>query len=587
MTSQKVLLGVDVASFVNVMRRSFDAPHVHIRELVQNALEATFQAVRLGAEPGPIRISTNIDSGTLSLSDNGIGMTRDELATSLTHVFSSGWPTQPGDTLGIGQFGFGFFSVFLVANEVVVTTRARQSPGLAHRWRLSLDDPEPIVSIDRVTGHLPDLGTTVTLRLMTAESYGTDADFISEQLIEHYLYLPFPVIIDSIPIGIPTTQGWRNRTVNAPVDPEIASWLRERWKWRSAPMDVSPARVGNGGWLAIAPKHETVPKVEIYRRGIKVAEQELIPYPLNFFMCGLIDIDNITVKPDRETLLRDAQYHSLKTSLEARVKQLLLDLARTSSFKARKIFATHRHPFVSSMLKHEDLRKGLGLLIPLPLFFSGYLGEEEDITLQECIDASESKGIYWAHERGTDDLFADRSRHLGRHPVYLDDPDLRELVETICNEHGIEFTHVASAYLAEMQSRAEARPELRDIFLSVLEPDWDVLLAEDVDARLPVKTMNLSTLPPRRSFRPKKRDAYNSHHVAIVNLRNRLIVDFNGAVVGGIADRESLQQFARIMIGMARISGDNQRRAQDFESVNREVLTLLHGLIVKQHQQPE
>lgn len=579
MTKQRILLGVDIPSFINVMRRTFDAPHVHIRELIQNSLEATFQAVRFGAEPGPIRIDTDDDSKTVSVRDEGIGMTREELATNLTYVFSSGWPTTPGETLGIGQFGFGFFSVFLVADEVIVISRSRRTPDLAHRWHLSLNDPDPAVTVDDVTDPLPAPGTSVRIRLRDAESFGTDTDFIAGQLTDHYLYMLFPIQINSIPASIPTVKGWSDRAALTPVDPETYSWLGERWKWRSAPLYVEPSGIGNGGWVAIAPKYETVPGVDVYRKGIRVVEQELIPYPLNFFICGLVDLDNINLKPDRETVLKDEYYRRLTVALERRTKQLLLELVEKRPFTAKRIFAAHRHALVLAMLQHDDLRLRLGLALPVPLFFPDSERDDGEITLEECIQASENRTLYWTDRRGADDLFADRIRHLGRRPVYLEDADLRKLVEKLCKENEVAYVHLATAYLTEMQDRAVVKPELREIFLSVVDSTWDVLCAEDIDARLPVKVVSLAGVSTgKQGFRRRSEKRPAKKTIVVVNVRNQLIADFAGAV--GVVDGPSLRKFAHIMIGLAKISGDSDGRAHDFQAVNKEVLTLLHSLML-------
>src|SRR5215472_626692 len=99
-----VPVGIDIPSFISVMRRTFNSDHVHIRELTQNALEATFQATRHGFAGNPINTTADEERYLLSVTDEGIGMTRDELQRNLSQVFLSGWPKEPGGTLGIGQF---------------------------------------------------------------------------------------------------------------------------------------------------------------------------------------------------------------------------------------------------------------------------------------------------------------------------------------------------------------------------------------------------------------------------------------------------------------------------------------------------
>jgi len=107
---EKVPIGVEIGDFVEFMRRLFDTRRVFLRELVQNSLEAI--ASLHGAKSnyqGSIEIHTDRSSRQIRFFDNGCGMTKHQLQSDLSKVFHSGWPRSPGPTLGIGQFGFGFF----------------------------------------------------------------------------------------------------------------------------------------------------------------------------------------------------------------------------------------------------------------------------------------------------------------------------------------------------------------------------------------------------------------------------------------------------------------------------------------------
>jgi molecular chaperone HtpG len=121
-------LSVDLASFIPVMRSLFQSEHVYIRELIQNALEAMNQTASGTVTPSAIRISTDMRRRLLEISDAGIGMTRQQMENDLTRIFSTGWPKLDGSSLGIGQFGFGFFSSFLAAQQVDVVSRSRRTP---------------------------------------------------------------------------------------------------------------------------------------------------------------------------------------------------------------------------------------------------------------------------------------------------------------------------------------------------------------------------------------------------------------------------------------------------------------------------
>ena len=156
---------------LSMLQSLFQTSNVFLRELVQNALEATFQATRIGVPPAQILITTEYlpgQGGSVQVTDSGIGMTADELALNLNRLFYSGWPK--GDSLGIGQFGFGFYTAFLAWRTVTVTSRARRDPAVAHTWTLAREDA--IAQIDPVTEPLPPLGTTVEVRMAEADCIG-------------------------------------------------------------------------------------------------------------------------------------------------------------------------------------------------------------------------------------------------------------------------------------------------------------------------------------------------------------------------------------------------------------------------------
>ena len=157
---------IDIVGFIGLLRRLFDVEHVFVRELVQNALEAINQATKLTGCVGVVSIESRLDEGVVTVSDDGVGMTADELLDELTVLFRSGWPSEADATLGIGQFGFGFYSVFLAADEVSVVSRSRHSPERAHRLTLSASMQAP--QLEAINGSMPPLGTAVTLPLRAA-----------------------------------------------------------------------------------------------------------------------------------------------------------------------------------------------------------------------------------------------------------------------------------------------------------------------------------------------------------------------------------------------------------------------------------
>src|SRR5690554_3143712 len=136
----------EVKQLLNLMIHSlYSNKEIFLRELVSNASDAAdklrFKALQdnslLESDPElRVRLSVDKDAKTITISDNGIGMTRDEVMANLGTIAKSGTKDffsqlsgdQAKDAQLIGQFGVGFYSAFIVAEEVTVRTRAAGAP---------------------------------------------------------------------------------------------------------------------------------------------------------------------------------------------------------------------------------------------------------------------------------------------------------------------------------------------------------------------------------------------------------------------------------------------------------------------------
>ena len=155
---------------------------VFLRELISNASDAA-DKLRFEGLSSPdlyeadstlqVRIDFDKDAGTITISDNGIGMSRDEVISHLGTIAKSGTAQflaglsgdQRKDAQLIGQFGVGFYSAYLVADKVEVVTKSMQPDSKQYRWAsdasssytISEDDTDPIVgSGTRLILHLKD-----------------------------------------------------------------------------------------------------------------------------------------------------------------------------------------------------------------------------------------------------------------------------------------------------------------------------------------------------------------------------------------------------------------------------------------------
>src|SRR5579884_983216 len=179
-----------------VVHSLYSNKDVFLRELVSNASDAldklrferlTRPELASGGEPC-IRIEADREKRTLSVADDGIGMTRDEVVKNIGTIAKSGTKeflaavkaAQRSEVPPelIGQFGVGFYSAFIVADRVTLLTRRAGEAG-ATLWESTGDGTYTVADAER-----PTCGTTVTLHLKPEDGERGLRDFTSDEVIE-------------------------------------------------------------------------------------------------------------------------------------------------------------------------------------------------------------------------------------------------------------------------------------------------------------------------------------------------------------------------------------------------------------------
>ncbi|MBV9379726.1 MAG: molecular chaperone HtpG [Streptosporangiaceae bacterium] len=204
----------EAAQILDLMINSlYSNKEIFLRELISNASDAIdrlrlelLSRSEVPEEEGPlqIRVSFDKDAGTITVADNGIGMSREEVIEHIGTIAKSGTreflQSLTGDKRKdadlIGQFGVGFYSSFIVAERVVLTTRrAGLEPGESVRWESDGKGEYTLETIER-----PDRGTTIVLQLREGEEdllNGFRLRSIIQKYSDHI----------SLPIMMPTEPG--------------------------------------------------------------------------------------------------------------------------------------------------------------------------------------------------------------------------------------------------------------------------------------------------------------------------------------------------------------------------------------------
>ena len=333
---------------------------IFLRELVSNASDACDKlrfaalendALYEGQTDLNITLSADKDSKQIILSDTGIGMNRDDVINNLGTIAKSGTAEflsnlsgdQKKDSALIGQFGVGFYSGFMVADEMIVETRkAGDAQGV--RWSSTGDGQFSVEEIDK-----PDRGTRLILKLKDDALEFAD-DWRLRSLITKYSdHIPVAVqMFKRDDDGKPTTELETINTAKALwtlpksevkkedynefykhiahdfEDPLTYAHNKVEGKLDYTSLLYVPARAPFDLWNREAPKGL---KLYVQRVFIMDKAEEFLPLYLRFIR-GVVDTADLSLNVSREILQQDPQVASMKAALTKRSLDLLTKLAK-------------------------------------------------------------------------------------------------------------------------------------------------------------------------------------------------------------------------------------------------------------------
>ena len=351
---------------------------IFLRELLSNASDAidklsyrslTDEGVGLSRGDFAITVTPDAEKRTLTVSDNGIGMSREELEENLGVIANSGTfrfrqelnPEKAGDTDVIGQFGVGFYSAFMVADHITVISK-KYGEEQAYRWESSGADGYTVDPCEKET-----VGTDIILHL---RDDGDEPDEYSQYLREGTLarlvkkysdYIRFPIRMEMThsrrkegsPDDKPEFEDVREwETVNSMVPlwqrkksdvkrEEYDKFYQERFGDMTPPQSVvTVSAEGAVTYQALlfipsqAPglyyTEDYEPGLQLYSSGVMIMDKcaDLLPDYLSFVR-GVVDSPDLSLNISRELLQHDRQLKIISANLEkklrAELERMLLD----------------------------------------------------------------------------------------------------------------------------------------------------------------------------------------------------------------------------------------------------------------------
>ncbi|AZF36528.1 Chaperone protein HtpG [Pseudomonas sp. R4-39-08] len=372
--TQKETLGfqTEVKQLLHLMIHSlYSNKEIFLRELISNASDAVdklrFEALSKpelleGGAELKIRVSYDKDAKTVTLEDNGIGMSRDDAITHLGTIAKSGTADfmknlsgdQKKDSHLIGQFGVGFYSAFIVADKVdVFSRRAGLDASEGVHWASKGEGEFEIATLDK-----PDRGTRIVLHLKDGEDEFADGWRLRNIIKKYSDHIALPV---ELPKEQTAAEGEETPAVEwETVNRASALWTRPRTEIKDEEYQEFYKHIGHDYENPLSWSHNKVEgKLEyssllyvparapfdLYQReapkGLKLYVQRVfvmdqaesfLPLYLRFIK-GVVDSNDLSLNVSREILQKDPIIDSMKSALTKRVLDMLEKLAKNEPEK--------------------------------------------------------------------------------------------------------------------------------------------------------------------------------------------------------------------------------------------------------------
>lgn len=412
----------ETKQILNLMVHSiYTHKEIFLRELISNASDALdkarFESITKSdkySDMDNLRIKIEIDEQNriLTIKDNGIGMTKEDaiqnigsIARSGTKAFLERIKQESENKNGIdliGQFGVGFYSAFMVADNIIIETKnAESDKGV--KWESSGDGSYSIEDMDK-----KERGTNIILKLKPKEENEDDYSnrYVLERLIQKYSnYVHYPIVMDAT---IPKKddkeiQRYEEKTVNSMISiwqknksdvktEEYNEFYKEHFHDYADPFDIIHTKAeGTLEYTALlfipskAPFNFLHPDfergLELYSRNVFIMDKckELLPEYLKFVR-GLVDSQDFSLNISREILQHTSQLKRIASNLEKKILETLENILKNDRKKYEEFFKEFGESIKIGIYGDLGKKEKLSNLL---LFQSSDTAETEYTTLAE------------------------------------------------------------------------------------------------------------------------------------------------------------------------------------------------------------
>ncbi|MFD5420116.1 molecular chaperone HtpG [Streptomyces sp. NPDC127069] len=512
-----------------VIHSIYSNKDIFLRELISNAsdaldklrLESLTDSGLTGIDTSDLHISLEIDADarTLTVRDNGIGMTRDDLVDLIGTIAKSGTAAllekikeskdaATAENL-IGQFGVGFYSAFMVADKVTLRTR-RAGTDSGTQWE---SDGEGTYAVQTVDG-LP-VGTSVTLHLKPADSEDGLADYLSEskirQIVKRYSdFIRWPIRMAAEHTG---TEGEAARETDT-LNSMKALWARPRAEvtedeynefyqqishdWLPPAETVHMRAEGTFEYEALlfipsqAPfdlfSRDTKPGVQLYVKRVFIMDdcEALMPNYLRFVK-GVVDAHDLSLNVSREILQHDRQIRGVRRRLVKKVLGALKDMQSKDAERYAKVWAQFGRALKEGLVEDTDNTETLLQLVSA----ASTHDPDKTTTLREYVERMKDGQDTIYYLTGESRATVENSPHMeafaakGYEVLILTDPIDEVWVDQVPDFDGHRLQSIAKGQVdldesADGEKETDAERARRDQDFAALLPWLTSTLSEQV-----------------------------------------------------------------------------------------------------------
>ena len=455
---------------------------IFLRELISNASDAidklyykslTDDKVKLDKDEFCIKLDLDKEERVITITDNGIGMTEEELDENLGIIAKSGsslfkeMHEKQEDINIIGQFGVGFYSAFMVAKEIRVLSKAYGSED-AYLWVSDGAEGYEITKAEK-----DECGTVITLVLKDNTDNENYDEYLEERritgIVKKYSdYVKYPIVMREESTDEDDNKVSEDKTLNSMIpiwkrresdvtEEEYNSFYADKFYDFDAPVKTIHSSVeGQISYnsLLFVPSHapydyytkDYEKGLQLYSNGVLIMDKcaDLLPDYFSFIK-GLVDSEDISLNLSRELLQQDRQLRLIAKSLEKKIKASLEEMLEEDREGYEKFFEAFgmqlKYGIYSSYGNNDTLKD-------LLMFYSSK--EKKRITLKEYLDnmKDDQEKIYYASGESLDkiDLLPNVERFKDKEyeVLYLVDYVDEFTIQALNEYEGKKFANVAS-----------------------------------------------------------------------------------------------------------------------------------------------